>query len=212
MRVVYTYIVFVCLIVLTSSPIFAQSRSSLEEQRKKALADIEYVDGLLKSTTSDKNASMSELKVLNTKVRSRESVIAGMNDEIALIKSHIETNHLAIDMMEADLVDLRNDYKNAVTSYYKSSKKNNPWVYILSAKDFNQGYKRLRYLQQMSKFRRDESEVISLLKKEIEERKARLEEDLAQVSNIRKSEVQQTQLLKDEQSKQQRIINSLSKQ
>ncbi|MBP5590069.1 MAG: peptidoglycan DD-metalloendopeptidase family protein [Bacteroidales bacterium] len=212
MRVVYTYIVFVCLIVLTSSPIFAQSRSSLEEQRKKALADIEYVDGLLKSTTSDKNASMSELKVLNTKVRSRESVIAGMNDEIALINSHIETNQLAIDMMEADLVDLRNDYKNAVTSYYKSSKKNNPWVYILSAKDFNQGYKRLRYLQQMSKFRRDESEVISLLKKEIEERKARLEEDLAQVSNIRKSEVQQTQLLKDEQSKQQRIINYLSKQ
>jgi hypothetical protein len=40
-------------------------------------------------------------------------------------------------------------------------------VYILSAKDFNQGYKRLKYLQQVTKFRRRESEIILELKSQI---------------------------------------------
>lgn len=209
----FRHIAIVGLTVLMSQhAMFAQSRSSLEEQRKKALEDIEYVDGLLKSTTSEKNASLSELKVLNTKVKSRESVIAGMNEEISLINSHIETDQIAIEMMESDLVELRDDYRKAIINYYKSSKKNSDWIYILSAKDFNQGYKRLRYLQQMTKYRRNEAEIIALLKSEIEVRKQKLEDDLSKVSNIRRSEVSQAQLLKNEQNKQQSIINSLSKQ
>ena len=58
-----------------------------------------------------------------------------------------------------------------------NQKKGNPeLVYILSAKDFNQGYKRLKYLQQVTKFRRRESEIIMELKDQIETSKDKTSE------------------------------------
>ena len=89
-------------------------------------------------------------------------------------------------------------------------KKNPEIVYILSAKDFNQGYKRLKYFQQISKFRRKESETIIELKKEIETLKQKLENDLVRVSDLKKKEEQQKNLLKSEQERKQKMVKSLS--
>ena len=103
-----------------------------------------------------------------------------MREEINLLSDRIDLNNLAIEMMEDDLVNLKNDYARAVVNSYKSQKGNPELIYILSAKDFNQGYKRLKYLQQVAKFRRRESEIILELKTQIETSKRKLEEDLNQ--------------------------------
>jgi septal ring factor EnvC (AmiA/AmiB activator) len=120
-------------------------------------------------------------------------------------------NTLAINMMESDLVDLKNDYARAVINSYKSKKENPDLLYILSAKDFNQGYKRLKYLQQITKFRRRESETIMELKDQIQSTKERLESDLAKISVLKSREEQQKNLLQSEQEKKQQMVNSLSK-
>jgi murein hydrolase activator len=79
----------------------------------------------------------------------------------------------------------------------------------LSAKDFNQGYKRLKYLQQITKFRRQESEIIMELKERIEETKVKFESDLSRVSDLRHREVLQKNMLQDEQNRKQKIVKSL---
>jgi septal ring factor EnvC (AmiA/AmiB activator) len=112
-------------------------------------------------------------------------------------------------MMEDDLVKLKNDYSFAIVSSYKSKKLNSELIFILSARDFNQGYKRLKYLQQTAKFRRNESEIILAIKEQIESTKDRLEIDLSKVSELKSKEEQQKNLLQNEQSKKQDMINSL---
>ena len=79
----------------------------------------------------------------------------------------------------------------------------------MSAKDFNQGYKRLKYLQQITKFRRQESEIILELKSEIEVSKKKMEEDLSRISDLKSREEQQKYLLQGEQDKKQKIVKSL---
>ena len=189
----------------------AQSRSELESQREKALEEIEYVDNILKSTAIEKEQGINELRVLGRKVNVREGVIAGLNEEIELLNSRIEINGLAIEMMESDLAVLKDDYRKAITISYRIIKTNPYIVYILSAKDFNQGYKRVKYLQQISKFRRKESEIIVDLKEEIEKVRDMLQSDLNEVSQLRTNEERQADLLKQEQNNQQRLINDLSK-
>jgi glycerol-3-phosphate cytidylyltransferase-like family protein len=41
-----------------------QSRRDLEDQRKKTLEEISYVDNLLKETAKEKNESLNELKII----------------------------------------------------------------------------------------------------------------------------------------------------
>lgn len=204
------YLVIVFCFFLSSFIVRAQSKAELEARRTKTLSEIAYVDNLLKTTNREKTESMSAIKMIGNKLTLRESVIQGMRDEIALLSYRIDLNTLAIEMMEDDLVDLKNDYARAVINSYKSTKGNPEMVYILSARDFNQGYKRLKYLQQITKFRRREAELIIELKSQIQITKTRLQSDLFKISDLKSREEQQKALLQSEQERRQKMVKSLS--
>ena len=188
----------------------AQTRSEIEEQRKKNLEEIAYVDNLLTRTSKKISQSLNALKILGNKLNLRESIIKGMGEEIDLLNERIELNRLAIQIMEEDLIILRREYSNAIVNSYKSKKSNPEIVFILSAKDFNQGYKRVKYLQQVSKLRRNESEIITEIIEEIEESKTRLEIDLRNISDLQHREVLQKSILQREKEKKQLMVRSLN--
>jgi septal ring factor EnvC (AmiA/AmiB activator) len=188
-----------------------QTRAELEEKRNKTLEDISYTDNLLKATAREKNQSIGAIKIIGNKLNLRENVIRSMREEVDLLSERIDLNTLAIGMMESDLVQLKNDYAKAVLNSYRLEKGNPEIVYILSARDFNQGYKRLKYLQQITKFRRNEAEIILELKGQIEDTKERLESDLKKVSDLKSKEEQQKSLLQNEQKRMNYMVQTLGK-
>ncbi len=205
----YLYLIIVILVL--DNGLFAQTKAELEAKRNATLNEISYVDNMLKSTAKQKVESMNAIKIIGNKLNLRESVIRGMRDEINLFSERIDLNNVAINMMESDLINLKNDYARAVINSYKYKKENPELVYILSAKDFNQGYKRLKYLQQVTKFRRRESEIIMELKDQIQTSRERLQNDLLRISDLKSKEEQQKNLLQSEQNKKQAMVQSLSK-
>jgi murein hydrolase activator len=207
MRYIVTFILFNFLFF---SGLIAQTKKELEEKRNKTLEEIVYVDNLLKTTAKEKIESLNAIRIIGNKLTLRESVISGMKQEISLLNERIDLNSVAIEMMERDLVILKRDYASAVINSYKTKKSNPELVYILSAKDFNQGYKRLKYLQQVTKFRRRESEIIIELKNQIESTKERLQTDLYKVSDLKSRQEQQKSLLQNEQDKKQKMVKTLS--
>ena len=188
-----------------------QTKAELEDRRKATLNEINYVDNMLKSTMKKKEESMNAVKIIGSKLNLRESVIRGMRAEIDLLTEKIDLNTVAINMMENDLIALKADYARAVVNSYKSKKENPELVYVLSAEDFNQGYKRLKYLQQVTKFRRRESEIIMELRDQIQSTKERLEADLSKVSDLKSREERQKSLLQSEQNRKQEMVKSLGK-
>ncbi len=203
------FIISAFILFIFQTPSIGQSRADLEEQRKRTIEEIDYVDGMLKTTERERNQGVQALRIIGNKVSLRESVLKGMNDEIKLINDRISLNKIAIEMMEGDLKSLKADYSRSVVNSYKFAKANPDIVYILSARDFNQGYKRVRYLQQITRYRRSESEVIRELMQEIEGTKERLEKDLQKISELQQKETQQKVLLQNEQRRQQRMVQSL---
>jgi len=200
---------FNIILIIDSSLISGQTKSELEEQRKRTLDEIAYVDKMLKTTEKEKIESLNALRMLGNKLSLRENVIKSMGKEIDLLNERIEINRIALEMMEEDLMVLKNDYSQAIVNSYKWKKVNPEIVYILSSKDFNQGYKRLKYLQQVTKYRRYESEIIGELKEEVEGTKERLEKDRIRISDLQKTEMQQKDLMKNEQTRKQKILKSL---
>ena len=204
--ITFCLLIFACWRILPG-----QTRAELEEQRQKALEEINYVDNMLKSTVKERSESLNALRIIGNKLNLRESVINGLGEEIDLLNERIELNRLAIEMMENDIISLKNDYSKNILNSYKARKTNQEIIYVLSAKDFNQGYKRLKYLQQATKFRRNESEVIAELKNQLETTKERLENDLLKITDLRTREEVQKNLLQSEKTRQERVSNSLRK-
>ena len=125
------------LIYVTVYPVVGQTRAEIEEQRRKNMEEIAYVDKMISNTAKQKSTGINELKILGNKINLRELVIKGMGSEIDLLNTRIELNRLALEIMEEDLVLLRKEYANAIINSYKSKKGNPEIVFILSAKDFN---------------------------------------------------------------------------
>lgn len=206
------YLNFILLLVIVHvSGLWGQSRSELEEMRKKNLQEIEYVDRLLKTTASQKNENLNELRVIGKKLSLRENLIDEYGQEIGLLEYRIGLNALATEMLEQDLNELRNDYANSIVSAYKAAKGTPALAFILSSADFNQGYKRLKYIQRVAKYRRKETETIETLYSQLRETKERLERDRRNVSDLKNKEIRQKQILREEQSSKERLVNNLSR-
>lgn len=204
----YSAAILLCSIMFVCS-MNGQTRADLDAKRKKTLEEITYVDNLLRTTAKERNESVNAVKIIGKKLSLRESVISGMRQEISLISERIELNSLAIEMMEEDLVDLKAEYAKTVQNSYKTRKGFPEIIYVLSARDFNQGYKRLKYLQQLTRFRRMEAETILELKSQIESSKQKLQADLNNISELKSKEEQQKMMLQQEQDRKQKMVKSL---
>jgi len=188
-----------------------QSRAELEDLRKKNLQEIEYVDKMLKTTSSQKSENLNELRVIGKKLNLREKLINEYGQEISLLEYRISLNSLATEMLESDLDNLKQEYAKSIMSAYKATKGTPAVAFILSSTDFNQGYKRLKYIQQVAKYRRKETVIIETLYNELQSTKERLEKDRKNVNDLKNKEVRQKQMLRDEQNRKERLASSLSR-
>jgi septal ring factor EnvC (AmiA/AmiB activator) len=204
MRIIIT--LFISLLIVPT--ISSQGRKDLEDQRRKALEDITYVDNLIKETTKEKSISVNQLKIIGSKLALRENIISGMREEIDLLTQRLELNRIAVELMEKDLIVMRKDYANTIINSYRAQKGNPEMWYILSAKDFNQGYIRFKYLQQVTIFRHKETQKIQELVGQIEKSRINLQEDLNNISELKGKEEIQKNLLQQEQTKKKKMINS----
>jgi septal ring factor EnvC (AmiA/AmiB activator) len=196
--------------VLATFSLCGQSRAELEELRKKNLQEIEYVDRMLKTTATQKNENLNELRVIGKKLNLREKLINDYGQEISLLEYRISLNRLATEMLEQDLTNLKMEYARSIASAYKASKGTPAVAFILSSSDFNQGYKRLKYIQQVARFRRNETETIETIYIELQGTKQRLEKDRKNINDLKNREVRQKQILREEQNKKERIVTVLS--
>ncbi len=203
--------IVIILLFIFCGKLTSQSRSELEALRKKSLEEIEYVDKMLKNTESEKRENLGELVVIGKKLNLRERIINEYGEEISLLEYRISLNKLGVDLMEEDLENLRNEYEASILSAYKAMKGTPAVAFILSSKDFNQGYKRLKYIQQVARYRRKESEIIQQVYDEIQASMDRLQEDRKSIGDLRSKEERQKQILKEEQLRKERLVKNLSK-
>jgi murein hydrolase activator len=113
-------------------------------------------------------------------------------------------------MMQTDVEKMKKDYGQAAVNSYKLKKSFPEVIYVLSARDFNQGYKRMKYFQQIAEFRREEAEIIIDLKSQVEEAKKRLQDDLDKIFDLKTKEERQKNILVSEQASQQKMVKNLS--
>ncbi len=206
------FVVFILFfLILSSIPGQAQSRAELEDMRKKNLQEIEYVDRMLKTTSTQKSENLNELKVIGKKLNLREKLINEYGQEISLLEYRISLNKLGTEMMEADLNELKKEYARSIISAYKASKGTPTVAFILSSTDFNQGYKRLKYIQQVARYRRKETGTIETMFNELQSTRTRLERDRKNINDLKNKEVRQKKILGEEQDKKERLITTLSK-
>ncbi|MGH2623310.1 MAG: murein hydrolase activator EnvC family protein, partial [Sphingobacterium sp.] len=118
-----------------------------------------------------------EVAALNKQLNLREDKIATINSELRLINKNIASNNNIVDKLKAELEKMKQDYEKMILFAFRNKNGYNKMMFIFASKDFNQAFKRVKYLQQFTDARKVKVAEIEGTKKEIELKLAQLERD-----------------------------------
>lgn len=155
-------ILFVALLpVLLSFSLSAQSISELQKQKAEAAKKIEFTTRLLNETQKSERASISHLQLINTKIYSRNTLISNINDEISIYEQCVANNELAVQMLKTNLQQLKAEYTEMIKMAYKNLNAYDELLFLLSAENVNQAYRRLLYFKKYTNYRQNQAEMIN---------------------------------------------------
>ena len=202
-----SFIIF--LVFLCSLCVKSQDKKSLEVKKKRIQSEIEKADKLLNETVKDKQISLGQLVIINKKIEERERLISTINAQIRLLNRQIAEHQKSISDLENDIKKLKEEYAKMILQANKNRKGYDKLMYIFSAQDFNQAYRRLKYYQQYSEYRKKQAQAIveakQLLAKKIDELEATKQEKQGLIS----SEKEEKRNLDSEKDNQQVVIKTL---
>lgn len=212
-RGILSVLFFITIITIFWLPINAQNddKKALERQRKQLYREIEAAQKLLKNTQKDRKASLNDLVLLEKKITSRETLINGINREIDFLKRNMSQTAKQIDSLETRLGRFKDEYAASVKQSHLSENNYNKLLYLFSARDMNDAYRRMRYLQYYRRHRKKQIDQIvemrsSLLKKQVSIKTEKQEQEA-----LLKNEKEEQLILEAEKKDKDRTVASLKK-
>ena len=192
----YRLLLFMHLFAFVLAPdLHAQSRQSLEEQRKRTSLEIEETTRFLEETEKNRSSSVDKLNLLITQERQFNRLISGINAEIAFADRQIGETSVNINRMNNEIEKMKSEYAGLVLQAYKNRGQYNKLVYVLSARDFNEAYRRMKYFQQYSEYR----------KKQVAEIKAKQEELHIVIAKLATQKIEKEKLLAEQLRENKRL-------
>jgi septal ring factor EnvC (AmiA/AmiB activator) len=193
------------------APLWGQDINELKSQREKSLADIALTEKLLRETQATRENKMQNLKLLNRNITNRNKVIKGINSEISLLDKQIRDNAYSIDTLQSEISVLKADYGMVIYKTYLNRNAYHRSQYIFAAKDFNQAFKRLKYMQQYARFRKSQAERIELKTEELRQANLKQEEDKSKRRELLLEEQSEMAKLSNDKKEQEGYVKELQK-
>ena len=171
------FIVLWCFAMLSAPVCFAQkqTKKDLENKKLQIQKEIDQTNQLLAETKKNKKHSLNELLMLNKKISDREELISTINGEIGVLNKQIKENNESITGLQNDLTKLKAEYAKMIYYAYKNQDSYSRLMFVFAARDFEQAYMRLKYLQQYSDYRHKQAEKIISTQKSLNEKVQELE-------------------------------------
>ena len=138
----------------------SKKQKELEEQRQSLLQEIKQINSLLFKTSREKKSVLTQVEDLNQRIRTTENLIKITNRQANLLTREINDNLSKIDNLRSELTELKEDYAAMIQKSYKSKSEQSRVMFLLSSEGFLQAYKRIQYMKQYTKYRKEQGEAI----------------------------------------------------
>lgn len=205
------YLLIALFFLLVLPPAYAQNKEKLKAEKEKIEQEIQYTNKLLSRTKKDKKSSLNQLLILNNKINRREELIATINTEISVLESRIQQNTGEIRRLRKELKNLKEEYAKMIHYAFRNRNIYSRLVYIFSAEDLNQAYRRLKYFQQYSSYRKTQAELIRQNQVGLEKRITELEQQKNEKTKLLSSKESEIEQLKAEKNEKNSTLQDLNK-
>ena len=197
------------LFFISSQFSFAQTRDELEKKRKEIQQEIQELQRAQSEISKDKKAGLSQLKLIERKLRSRYAVIENLNDEMKMIDNTIFNDNREIYRLQRELDTLKKQYARTIEYAYKNRSSYDMMNFIFSATSFNDAVRRVSYLKTYRQYRDEQVGNINRTQKELSVKINTLTKDKKDKGKVLLEQNMQKELLESEKKEKNQFVTKL---
>ena len=117
-------------------------------KKQNAAKEIEYTNRLLNEVQKNEKTSVNRLRLLNSRLPQRNLLITSIKQEINVYQEFIDNNIYVVKSLKKDVEQLKKEYAELIRFAYRNKSLNDNILFLLSAENFNQAYRRFLYMKQ----------------------------------------------------------------
>jgi murein hydrolase activator len=197
---------------LMLQPGVAQTRKDLEKKREALDKQIRTTTALIEQARREQKVTQGQLQLLEKQIAAREQLIRTMNSELKRVDERIVEDEEMVTSLRRDMELLKEEYGRMLHFAYRNRNAYDRMSYIFAATDFQQAYKRSRYLNQIAEQRKRQAALIEATQANIEERLASLKEQREEKNKLVSQQLAEKQKLNSDKNGQQTALSSLKKE
>lgn len=205
-------IILFAIFCLSAASVFAQSSADLKRDRDALNKELDQLNHQYQETLNDKKASLKQLSLLRAKISLRTSKINSINSEIKILDGQIQENNNTVHTLQGQLTQLKKEYAAMVLFAYHNQSAYNKLMFVFAAENFNQAYKRMKYLQQFGSYRERQAESIKNKQDDLHEKINELDKTKKDKNTLLEDQEKEKANLGKEKKDEDQVVASLSKQ
>ena len=183
----------------------------LQKEQTNLKKDIADKEQLLRSTKKDVNSQLANLQVIGAQIEERKRYVDDINAEVTALGKDQAALERQMAKLEAELAECKRKYQRAVTYMFKNRMAASKWQFILSARNFRQMYRRLRYVQEFSKFQRAQGRIIQQKEAALQEKRRELMGVKQEKNKLLAEGRAQQKQLEGQHRERQQVVDELNK-
>lgn len=195
----------------------------LEQQRNELKEQIAASETLLQSTKKDVKSQLADLALITGQIDERQKYLNTIESDVQTIQQEVDRLQVELSHLETELADKKAKYERSVKYMYRNKSIQEKLMFIFSADNLTQMYRRMRYVREYADFQRlqgiqvqrKQQQVTAKQRTLVASRKAK-EELLAQgeveKQKLQEQEQQRKTLVASLQKKQRSLQSELNKQ
>lgn len=202
------------IISLLSSPAWAQSNKlikELENKRGDLQKQIAETESLLQTTKKNVGSQLNGLATLTGQIEERKRYILTINQDVESIEKEITSLNYQLNRLQRDLKDKKKKYEASIQFLYKNRSIEEKLMFIFSADNLAQTYRRLRYVREYATYQRLQGEEIVKKQRQVEAKRKELTQVKIAKENLLIIREQEKSKLEEQEKEQRTLINNLKK-
>lgn len=206
-------------VILVSSlwlaiPLSAQSNKlirELEGKRGALQKQIAETESILQNTKKDVGSQLNGLAALTGQIEERKRYILAINNDVETIERELVSLNRQLNSLEKDLKEKKKKYEASVQYLYKNKSIEEKLMFIFSAKNLGQTYRRMRYVREYATYQRLQGEEILKKQEQIRKKKAERQQVKAAKEGLLKERENEKAKLEAQEKEKCTLVANLQK-
>lgn len=183
----------------------------LQDEHATLQRQINESKGMLTSTKKDVKSQLANLALINGKIQTQQKYVDAIQSEVDTLNYNLRALDRQLLLLEEELSECKRKYSRGVMYMYRNRQTHNKLMFVFAADDFQQMYRRLRYVQEYARYQRAQGRIVEKKERELEEKRAEFERTKSQKQSLLNEGKQQQQQLETQKKERQGVVDALNK-